>query len=134
MGSLERQLGDLGTRQSVSTTRQADGSLAGTLPGPAAVTLPTLSGWRFRFETPEAQPFYNDSTWTLADHPTTTNPTPPVTTPVLYADDYGFHHGFIWYRGHFHRFTGDETGIHPDGKRRPARRVQCVAERRLHRL
>jgi beta-galactosidase GanA len=96
--------------QSVSTTRQSDGSLTGTLPGPAAVSLPALSGWRFRFETPEAQPFYDDSSWTLADHPTTTNPTPPVTTPVLYADDYGFHHGFIWYRGHF-TATGDETGI-----------------------
>jgi beta-galactosidase GanA len=96
--------------QTVSTTKQADGSLAGTLPGPAAVTLPTLTGWRFRFETPEAQPFYDDTTWTLADHPTTTNPTPPVTTPVLYADDYGFHHGFIWYRGHF-TATGNETGI-----------------------
>jgi beta-galactosidase len=96
--------------QRVRMTTQADGSLAGTLPGPAAARLPTLSKWRFRFETPEAQPFYNDSTWTPADHPTTTNPTPPVTTPVLYADDYGFHHGFIWYRGHF-TATGDETGM-----------------------
>ncbi len=96
--------------QRVNTTSQSDGSLAGTLPGPASVNLPTLSRWRFRFETPEAQPFYDDSSWTLADHPTTTNPTPPVTTPVLYADDYGFHHGFIWYRGHF-TATGSETGI-----------------------
>jgi beta-galactosidase GanA len=95
---------------SVSTTRGSDGALSGTLPGPAAVNLPALSGWHFRFETPEAQPFYNDSAWTLADHPTTTNPTPPVTTPVLYADDYGFHHGFIWYRGHF-TATGSETGM-----------------------
>ncbi|HET8979830.1 MAG TPA: beta-galactosidase [Solirubrobacteraceae bacterium] len=96
--------------QSVATTRQSDGSLTGTLHGPAAVTLPALSNWKFRFETPEAQPFYDDSSWTLADHQTTTNPTPPVTTPVLYADDYGFHHGFIWYRGHFSA-TGSETGI-----------------------
>ncbi len=96
--------------QAMRTTRQPDGSLAGTLRGPTAVNLPRLSGWRFRFETPEAQPFYDDSSWALADHPTTTNPTPPVTTPVLYADDYGFHHGFIWYRGHF-TATGSETGI-----------------------
>ncbi len=94
----------------VGTTRQSDGALAGSLPGAGAVHLPVLTGWHFRFETPEAQPFYNDSTWTLADHSTTTNPTPPVTTPVLYADDYGFHHGFIWYRGHFSA-TGAETGI-----------------------
>ncbi len=46
----------------------------------------------------------------LADHPVTTNPTKPVTTPVLYADDYGFHTGFVWYRGHF-TATGNETGI-----------------------
>jgi len=94
----------------VRTTTRSDGSMSGTLPGPAAVHLPAITGWRFRFETPEAQPFYNDSTWTLADHPTTTNPTPPVTTPVLYADDYGFHHGFVWYRGHF-TATGNESGI-----------------------
>ena len=96
--------------QRLATSRQPDGSLAATLRGPAPARLPALTGWRFRFETPEAQPFYDDSTWTLADHPTTTNPTPPVTTPVLYADDYGFHHGFIWYRGHF-TATGNETGI-----------------------
>jgi beta-galactosidase GanA len=94
----------------VPTTRRADGSLAGRLGGPAAPALPSLSRWRFRFETSEAQPGYDDSAWTLADHPVTTNPTAPVTTPVLYADDYGFHHGFIWYRGHF-TATGNETGI-----------------------
>ncbi len=33
---------------------------------------------------------------------TTTNPTRPAAgQPVLYADDYGFHHGDVWYRGHF---------------------------------
>ena len=94
----------------VATTTGPDGSLRGTIPGPAASKPPKLTGWRFRFETPEAQPGYDDSTWTLADHPTTTNPTAPVTTPVLYADDYGFHQGFIWYRGHF-TATGSETGI-----------------------
>ena len=94
----------------VATTTERDGSLEGTIPGPAAATLPKLTGWRFRFETPETQPGYDDSTWTLADHPTTTNPAAPVTTPVLYADDYGFHQGFIWYRGHF-TATGSETGI-----------------------
>ena len=96
--------------QLISTARQPDGALTGQLSGPAPVTLPALSRWRFRFETPEAQPAYDDSSWTLADHPVSTNPTPPVTTPVLYADDYGFHHGFIWYRGHF-TASGKETGI-----------------------
>ncbi len=97
-------------RQPISVTREPDGALAGELSGPAPVNLPALSGWRFRFETPEAQPSYDDSSWTLADHPVSTNPTAPVTTPVLYADDYGFHYGFIWYRGHF-TASGKETGI-----------------------
>jgi len=78
--------------------------------GPAPVSLPGLGNWRFSFETPEAQPGYDDGSWVLADHPVTTNPTKPVTTPVLYADDYGFHTGFVWYRGHF-TATGNETGI-----------------------
>ena len=94
----------------ISTSRKRDGSLTGRLPGPAAVSLPALTGWRFRFGTSEARPSYRDGSWTLADHPTTTNPTKPITTPMLYADEYGFHHGFIWYRGHF-TATGRETGI-----------------------
>ncbi len=94
----------------VAATANRDGSLTGTVAGPAPVTLPALANWRFAFETPEAQPGYDDSSWVLADHPVTTNPAKPITTPVLYADDYGFHHGFIWYRGHF-TATGGETGI-----------------------
>ncbi len=31
--------------------------------------------------------------------------------PILYADDYGFHTGNVWYRGHF-TATGHETGVH----------------------
>ena len=96
--------------QPLATSPRGDGSLAGSVGGPASVTLPALSGWRFAFETPEAQPGYDDSNWVLADHSVTTNPTTPVTTPVLYADDYGFHTGFVWYRGHF-TATGSETGI-----------------------
>ncbi len=94
----------------VTTTGAPDGSINGQVGGPAPVNPPALTGWRFRFESPEAQPSFDDSGWPLADHPTTTNPTKPVTTPVLFADDYGFHHGFVWYRGHF-TATGRETGI-----------------------
>jgi beta-galactosidase GanA len=44
-------------------------------------------------------------------HPlVTNNPTKPVTLPVLYADDYGFHHGDVWYRGHFTATSG-ETAV-----------------------
>jgi hypothetical protein len=38
----------------------------------------------------------------------------PRLLPVLYADDYGFHQGDIWYRGHF-TATGTETAINLTG-------------------
>jgi beta-galactosidase GanA len=86
----------------------AGGSLTGTIGGPAAVTLPTLTNWKFAAEAPEAQPGFDDSGWTLADHPVSNASSP--STPVLYASDYGYDHGFVWYRGHF-TATGGETGV-----------------------
>ena len=56
-----------------------------------------------------------------------------MTTPVLYADDYGFHHGFIWYRGHF-TATGNETGITLTANGGQHGAAERVAERRVHRL
>jgi beta-galactosidase GanA len=94
--------------QPVATTTASDGSLRGSIPGPAPVTLPTLTGWKFSSETPEAQPGFDDSAWTLADHPVSNASSP--STPVLYASDYGYDHGFVWYRGHF-TATGSETGV-----------------------
>ena len=96
--------------QDIATTTGKDGSLDATLPGPPQVSLPALGNWRFQQESPETQLSYNDSQWQVADHMSTTNPAKPVTLPVLYADDYGFHHGFVWYRGHF-TGSGTETGI-----------------------
>ena len=92
----------------VAVTAGQDGALTGTVPGPAPVHLPTLTGWRFSTETPEAQPGFDDSSWTLADHPVSSASSP--STPVLYASDYGYQHGFTWYRGHF-TATGSETGV-----------------------
>ena len=94
--------------QPVATKANGDGSLTGTVPGPAPVTLPALTNWRFSSETPEAQPGFDDSSWTLADHPVSDASSP--STPVLYASDYGYDHGFVWYRGHF-TAAGTETGI-----------------------
>ncbi|MCO5998916.1 glycoside hydrolase family 35 protein [Actinoallomurus rhizosphaericola] len=85
-------------------------TLTGRLAGPRPVTLPALTGWKVRAESPEARPGFDDHAWTVADHKTTNNPTPPATSPVLYADDYGFHHGDVWYRAHF-TAKGRETGI-----------------------
>ena len=95
--------------QPVSVTTSPDGSLQGNVRGPGQVSLPSLDNWRFSYETPEAQPGFDDSSWTLADHPVTTNGT-AASTPALYASDYGYGHGFTWYRGHF-TATGGETGV-----------------------
>jgi beta-galactosidase GanA len=74
------------------------------LPGPLPVTLPDLSSatWRYAPESPEAAPSFVDSTWIVADKTGTNSITkPPAGQPVLTADDYGFHHGDVWYRGRF---------------------------------
>jgi beta-galactosidase GanA len=92
----------------VATRRSSTGSLTSTspLPGPAATTLPDLSArdWRHAAESPEKAPGFDDSGWAAATRTTTNSTTkPPAGQPVLTADDYGFHHGDVWYRG---RFTG----------------------------
>jgi beta-galactosidase GanA len=84
----------------------ATGSLlAGAqLPGAAPVTLPDLSRavWRTTSDSMESDPGFDDSAWQLADHTTTHSTTPPPAgQPVLTADDYGFHAGDVWYRGHY---------------------------------
>lgn len=87
----------------------------GSLNGSPQVNLPALKSWKFQFESPERNPVFDDSDWTVADHTTTNNPNPPGSLPVLYEDDYGFHHGNVWYRGHFVA-TGNESGITIDGE------------------
>ncbi len=98
-----------------TATPRADGSLAFAVGGPPSVQLPALNNWKFAFESPERLPSFDDSSWVRADHTTTNNPNPPGSLPVLYEDDYGFHHGDVWYRGHF-TATGNETGITIDGE------------------
>jgi beta-galactosidase GanA len=96
----------------VATRSGSDGaSVVGTLAGPKPVALPALNRWRYHRGSPETEPGFDDSHWTVADKTTTNSPTPPVTLPVLYTDDYGFHHGDVWYRAHF-TAAGSETGIH----------------------
>jgi hypothetical protein len=94
----------------LALSHHRDGSVSAMLSGPPSISVPALTNWRFSYEAPERLLDYNDSSWPVADHMSTTNPTKPVTLPVLYADDYGFHHGFIWYRGHF-TATSATTGI-----------------------
>ncbi|HTJ68324.1 MAG TPA: beta-galactosidase [Actinospica sp.] len=93
----------------VTTSRTSSGSMlaATQLAGPVAVSLPTLSGWRYASENPESASAFDDSSWTLADKTTSASVTPiPSGQPVLFADDYGFHYGDVWYRGHYSGTSG----------------------------
>jgi beta-galactosidase len=99
----------------VNAHRTPYGTLAAQLNGPAAVHLPELADWKFQFESFERNADFDDSTWTVADHLTTNNNNAPGSLPILYEDDYGFHHGDVWYRAHFIA-TGNETGITLDGE------------------
>ncbi|WP_225839854.1 beta-galactosidase [Streptomyces sp. NK08204] len=79
------------------------------LPGVAEVRLPELGGWRMRTENPEAGPGFDDSRWKRADKSSSYSTTPvPAGQPVLFADDYGFHYGDVWYRGTFDDTRGVE--------------------------
>lgn len=88
--------------QPVRTYLGRAGSLVmeGMMPGAPAVALPELTGWRRRGGSPESDPDFDDSAWTGADRTTSHSTTPvPGDGPVLFADDYGFHYGDVWYRG-----------------------------------
>jgi beta-galactosidase GanA len=87
----------------VPTRTSMGGSLEGSLPGPRGVELPALAGWKQQAEAPESKPGFDDSRWTVADKSTSLSTFAPITQPVLFSDEYGYHAGSVWYRG---RFTG----------------------------
>jgi hypothetical protein len=70
---------------------------------------PNLKGkaWKSIDSLPELHANYSDSKWTVADKPTQ-NTMHPLKTPVsLYGSDYGFHLGYMLFRGTF-KATGEE--------------------------
>ncbi|CAM5443161.1 beta-galactosidase OS=Streptomyces tendae OX=1932 GN=GUR47_10295 PE=3 SV=1 [Streptomyces tendae] len=80
------------------------------LPGVPDLVLPALDGWRRRTENFESRPDYGDEGWTVADRRTSHGTTPvPDGQPVLFADDYGFHYGDVWYRGRLSDASGLES-------------------------
>jgi beta-galactosidase len=95
----------------VSVRPGPGGGLAFTVPARALFALPKLGPWTSRAEAPEAQAAFPDSNWRVADLRTTASVTTPGSLPVLFADDYGFHVGHSWYRGHFAGGTGAPTGL-----------------------
>ncbi len=93
----------------VATSKTTAGSLAAnsSLAGPPAVTLPALTGWRYATENPESAAAFVDSSWALANKTTSHSATAvPAGQPVLFADDYGFHYGDVWYRGRYSGTAG----------------------------
>ncbi len=87
--------------QPLATKPTASGGLVLTLPVPRPVTLPVLDHWTQRAGAPEISRNFDDAKWRIANLTTTSSITKPGTLPVLFADDYGFHTGNTWYRGHF---------------------------------
>ena len=77
---------------------------------PRPVRLPELTTWKYKEEAPESAPDFDDSTWTTADHLTANNPELAGSLPVLAMDEYGYHHGNVWYRGRF-KTTGRATAL-----------------------
>lgn len=68
------------------------------------ISLPdfTKSEWKYVDSLPEFQSSYDDSAWVAATYNSSNNDVAPLTTPMsLYASDYGFHTGYLLYRGHF---------------------------------
>ncbi|MEY7976747.1 beta-galactosidase [Streptomyces pilosus] len=82
--------------------------MEGMVPDAPDVPLPELGGWRRRAGDPEGRPGGGASAGAGGARPASRSTTPvPGDGPVLFADDYGFHYGDVWYRG---RLT-DTRGI-----------------------
>lgn len=75
------------------------------------ISLPRLEDleWKYIDTLPEVQSSYDDSAWRVAGKSSTDNTLRPLDTPVsLYSSDYGFHAGYLSYRGVF-TAQGNET-------------------------
>lgn len=81
--------------------------------------LPSLKNlkWESIDTLPEIQNSYDDSAWTVANHPYTNNSANPIKTPTsLYSSDYGFNTGTLIYRGHFVANGKEKTfSVHTQG-------------------
>ncbi|KAF3761817.1 family 35 glycoside hydrolase [Cryphonectria parasitica EP155] len=91
-----------------------DGNLlTATVDGPAAFTLPALTGWKWYDSLPEIQANYtvSSTTWITANITNSSNPVPPASNnPVLYVDEYHIHVGTHIYRATFP--SASQTGVY----------------------
>lgn len=99
----------------VASHRSPSGSLHAALEGPMPVSLPSLDHWRSHDGAPEIATGFDDSHWIAADRTHTTSPFWDGHLPILGSDVYGFHHGDVWYRGHF-TASGSERNLLIDAK------------------
>ncbi|KAF1004087.1 MAG: Beta-galactosidase [Luteibacter sp.] len=96
--------------QRIKTDTTPSSSLQGHVDGPLPVTLPKLTSWRVTRAAPEIAPDFDDRGWLATDRTSSPNPYWEHQLPILDSDSYGYHHGNVWYRGHF-KATGKERSI-----------------------
>jgi len=102
-----RQLAWNGGAVGSATTSSGSLLASAQLRGPGSVSLPALTGWRFAAENPESAAGFDDSAWRTANKTASASVTPvPSGQPVLFADDYCFHYGDVWYRGRYSGTSG----------------------------
>ncbi|KAJ7688189.1 glycoside hydrolase family 35 protein [Mycena rosella] len=92
----------------------ATGGLVGTLAPRSAtetVSIPKLTGWKFKDSLPEIGVTFDDSAWTVANHTTTNIPFKPYYGDgrILYGCDYGFCENIVLWRGHFNSTAGQSS-------------------------
>ncbi|RLL97255.1 hypothetical protein CFD26_107078 [Aspergillus turcosus] len=89
--------------KTIKTRTTAYGSLIGTVPGAedVKISLPSLDSWKAQDTLPEIQADYDDSRWTVCNKTVSVNAIAPLSLPVLYSGDYGYHAGTKLYRGRF---------------------------------
>lgn len=87
----------------LNATKTAYGTYTATIPGTESrsISLPSLDTWQSADSLPEAQPSFDDSSWTVANKTTTKAYIAPYTLPVLFSSDYGYYTGAKLYRGYF---------------------------------
>ncbi len=84
-------------------------------PSRRQVKLPAITGWRRHSDDDEIEPSFNDQAWPplLVSRPFDRDDLQnglPVSGNFFGVDDYGFHHGAVWYRGYF-TTTGAERAL-----------------------
>lgn len=96
----------------LNATKTAYGTYTAIILGTESrsLSLPSLDTWQSADSLPEAQPSFDDSSWTIANKTTTQAYIAPYTLPVLFSSDYGYYTGAKLYRGYF-PFASNYTSV-----------------------